>query len=257
MGEDAMAGQLRAWLANGTAVENTVEALREGSLGQLMGEVWPYHAGVAERYGLDLLMYEGGTHVTGHGVQVDDPELTAFYTSFNYSPEMAAIYAELLTVWRDLGGKEFNAFVDVAGPSRWGSWGALRHLDDLNPRWQTLMAFNSVPFGGGRDPSAFLHGVLRRGGGDIEGTPQRDILIGGPGDDVIVTAGGDDRVHGGEGFDRAVLPGVGSDYRMAWEEEALIVFGPAGTVRLLSVEEVVFEGDPLEVVSLELPEAQP
>jgi hypothetical protein len=32
----------------------------------------------------------------------------------------------------------FNAFVDVAAPSRWGSWGALRHLTDDNPRWQVL-----------------------------------------------------------------------------------------------------------------------
>ena len=45
--------------------------------------------------------------------------------------------------WRAAGGTLFNAFVDVAAPSRWGSWGALRHLDDDTPRWQALRAFNA------------------------------------------------------------------------------------------------------------------
>ncbi|SMY06891.1 calcium-binding protein [Flavimaricola marinus] len=259
MGEEANAGRLRAWLANGTAIENTVKALYDGSLGQLIDEVWPYHAEVAERYGLELLMYEGGTHVTGHGAHVDDPDLTAFYTAFNYSPEIAAIYADLLTAWRSLGGQAFNAFVDVAAPSRWGSWGALRHLDDMNPRWQTLMAFNSLPLEANRDPTAFLHGVLRQGSeaaDQIEGTPQSDILIGGPGDDLLLARGGADRIHGGEGVDRAVLPGADADYSLAWDGAALVLFGPLGNVRLVAVEELQFETDPATVLSLDLPEPQ-
>lgn len=259
MGEDAMAGRLRAWLANGTATENVVEELYDGSLGNLMEEIWPYHAGVAAEYGLDLLMYEGGTHVTGHGVQVNDAELTAFYTTFNYSPEMAAIYADLLTAWRDVGGESFNAFVDVATASRWGSWGGLRNLDDVNPRWETLMAFNSVPVGVDRDAGAFLHGVLRRGtdGPDqIEGTPEEDILIGGPGDDVLFARGGADRLNGGLGRDRAVLPGADADYSLAWEGDALLIIGPEGVTRLVFIEELQFEAEMDTVQSLALPEPQ-
>jgi hypothetical protein len=51
---------------------------------------------------------------------------------------MADLYEEALTSWSGLTGSPFNAFVDVASPSKWGSWGALRHLSDENPRWNTL-----------------------------------------------------------------------------------------------------------------------
>jgi hypothetical protein len=74
---------------------------------------------------------------------VDDPAITDFLTRYNYSPEMAGLYATIMTGWQDVGGTMFNQFVDVGHPSKWGSWGALRHLDDLNPRWATLDAFNA------------------------------------------------------------------------------------------------------------------
>ncbi len=112
-----------------------------GALSDLTGRVWPHHANVARQYGLDLIMYEGGTHIVGIGAQVDKPDLTAFMQHLNYSPEMGAIYTTLLEAWRDVGGGLFTAYNDVYAPSKWGSWGALRHLDDDNPRWDALISF--------------------------------------------------------------------------------------------------------------------
>lgn len=111
------------------------------TLADLLGRVWPYHAQVARASGLDLIMYEGGTHAVGIGARVDDAALTAFLHHFNYSPEMAALYQTLLEGWEAVGGQLFTAYSDVYAPTKWGSWGALRHLDDDNPRWDTLMAF--------------------------------------------------------------------------------------------------------------------
>ena len=259
IGSDEMAPRLRDWIAEGVAEERVTGALREGSLRELTDVLWPHHAEVARRHGLDLVMYEGGTHVAGQGAQVADEGLTAFFTAYNYSPEMARIYADLMTRWRDLGGLGFNAFVDVAIPSQFGSWGGLRHLDDLNPRWETLMAFNAVPFGAERAEGAFLHGVLRRGtdGADeIIGTPEEDTILAGPGDDVIRAGGGADRIHGGPGTDRAILAGADADYAMAWEGETLVLYGASGATRLFAVEELVFEADPATVQSLVLPEPQ-
>ena len=84
------------------------------------------------------MMYEGGSHVVGIGAQSEDEELTAFFTHLNYSPEMGALYAELLAGWQLQSDAPFNAFVDVNSASKWGSFGALRHLGDDNPRWQAL-----------------------------------------------------------------------------------------------------------------------
>lgn len=110
----------------------------EDTLEHLIAQVWPHHARAARDAGLDLVMYEGGTHVVAQGAAVDDAELTAFFHALNYSPEMAALYARLLAGWAAVSAAPFNAFTDVEVPTRWGSWGALRHLGDDNPRWRAL-----------------------------------------------------------------------------------------------------------------------
>lgn len=116
------------------------DLVRQGSLATLTNELWPHHAGTARAAGLDLIMYEGGTHAAPVGDAVEDERLAAFLSDFNYSEEMGALYDAALKAWNALGGDSFNAFVDVAPPSKWGSWGALRHLDDDNPRWRSLLS---------------------------------------------------------------------------------------------------------------------
>lgn len=227
------------------------QALRDGSLRALIDEVFPYHGSVARRAGLALVMYEGGTHVAGHGAQVSDQRLTDFFTAYNYTPEMARLYQDLLAGWTAAGGTLFNAFVDVAPPSQWGSWGALRHLDDSNPRWDVLMDFNASGAGewDSRDAAAFADGVLRQGTGRIDGTPDEDILLGGPGPDLLVSLGGSDHLHGGQGTDRALLPGALADYVLTGDQDRLIATRGAARSVLYSVEELVFALEPDRVVT--------
>ncbi|AZV79236.1 hypothetical protein EBB79_16020 [Parasedimentitalea marina] len=123
--------ELRDGLISGDPVDTVVD---------LLGRVLPYHADIAAEHGLDLIMYEGGSHVVGIGPMVDDKALTGFFTHLNYTPEMGALYAELLAGWQALGGQMFTAYVDVSTPAKWGSWGMLRTLDDDNPRWNALVA---------------------------------------------------------------------------------------------------------------------
>ncbi|WP_353473423.1 calcium-binding protein [Salipiger sp. H15] len=229
-------------------------ALQEGSLAELTGEILPYHAGVAEAAGLRLVMYEGGTHVAAQAERLQDARLTGFFETFNYTPEMAKLYEQLLTGWIAAGGTLFNAFVDVAQASQWGSWGALRHLDDANPRWDMLMSYNaSAPTGWEtREAGTFDDGLLLRAapeGGRLEGTARPDILLGGAGDDVLVGGGGDDHLHGGPGQDRALLPGSRQGYSFTRDASGrLIADGPAGRVTLFSVELLGFEDAPGEEV---------
>lgn len=128
------------------AVQRAVQELRDGSvtgmegdtLGDLLGRVLPYHAGVAEAHGLDLIMYEGGSHVAGVGAQANDEALTEFFIHLNYTAEMGALYEELLQGWAALTPGAFNHYSDMQAPSKWGSWGALRYPGDANPRWDAL-----------------------------------------------------------------------------------------------------------------------
>lgn len=130
------------------AIRLAAEELRNGAttgepedtLQQVLTEVLPYHATVAAKHGLRLVMYEGGSHVVGYGPAVEDAELTEFFIALNFSPEMGALYGDLLAGWARVSDAPFNAFVDVYRPNKWGSWGALRHLWDDNPRWAALAA---------------------------------------------------------------------------------------------------------------------
>lgn len=156
LGADAKALMVKGWLvqsrdadpakpyalANAMALDEmrsgAVSGDAEDTLARLLTDILPYHAAIAADRGLKLVMYEGGTHVVGFGAQMEDAELTAFFTQLNYSPEMATLYGELLAGWRLVSDQPFNAFVDVYTPGKWGSWGAMRHLGDDNPRWQVL-----------------------------------------------------------------------------------------------------------------------
>lgn len=158
LGDEAKLPLIKGWLAESAAAnpaapyalaaERAAEELRDGrhsgiaddTLDDLLGRVLPYHAEVARKAGLDLVMYEGGSHVVGYGPLVDDAEITAFFVYLNASAPMAALYDRLLQGWAGLSDAPFNSFGDVATPSKWGSWGALRHLDDETPRWAVLRA---------------------------------------------------------------------------------------------------------------------
>lgn len=132
---DVASVQAAAELTDGLVTGDATDTLSD-----LLGRVLPYHRAVADQHGLDLIMYEGGSHVVGIGPMTEDEVLTGFFTHFNYTPEMGALYVRLLSGWQELGGTLFVAYADVAVPGKWGSWGALRSLSDDNPRWSALKA---------------------------------------------------------------------------------------------------------------------
>ncbi len=169
LGSDQKAAAVRGWLARSElaaksaapaegaaayiathrydlAVDLAAQELRDGSVtkdptdsvAQVLTEIIPYHATVAADHGLRLMMYEGGSHVVGNGAQQDDQALTDFFTYLNFTPQMGTLYTQMMQGWHLQSEAPFNAFVDVYHPGKWGSWGALRHLGDDNPRWEAL-----------------------------------------------------------------------------------------------------------------------
>ncbi|MES2143727.1 MAG: hypothetical protein V4516_05075, partial [Pseudomonadota bacterium] len=118
--------------------KNPVTGTPEDTIAWAASEVFPYQAKVAKDHGLELVMYEGGTHIVGLDAALDDPLLTEFFTAFNYSPQVAEMYREIMKAWADVSDAPYNQYVDVTNPTKWGSWGAMRHLGDSNPRWDAL-----------------------------------------------------------------------------------------------------------------------
>ena len=227
------------------ATVELVEDLKRQGLSELLTELWPYHAKVAATYGFDLVMYEGGTHIVGLEEATNNDELTEFFNHLNYTPEVADIYRDALAGWRRAGGTMFNAFVDVASASKWGSWGAMRNLQDENPRFAALAEFNKNTPGWWEDraPGAFQNGGIFHGsdGNDtLVGTLKQDILLGRRGNDVLVASGDGDRLHGGAGHDIAVLRGTVDDYTFEWLGDLLSASGPNGRIWMYGIETVRF-----------------
>lgn len=236
------------------ATELAIQELRDGSvtgdtensLAHIINTVFAYHAGVAEEYGLDLVMYEGGSHVVGVGSWVGNQELTDFFTYLNYTDEMGELYEILLEGWRDAGGTMFNAFVDVYTPNQYGSWGHLRTLTDESVRWDQILDFNinnPAWWEEDRATGAFVGTAEEVTGVELNGTNGNDEIDGGAGNDMLVGGGGfdtmrgdvgddtlrgdngadslfgddgNDRIEGGQGFDQ-LFGGNGDDTIMAGE----------------------------------------
>jgi hypothetical protein len=128
--------------------------IREGGLlkdGDSVSDIiklFEYHSKVAKAKGLQLVAYEGGTHIVGIEGAQDNDELTEFLIAINQHPQMYDIYTTLLNGWKKNGGTLFNHFVDVSLPTKWGSWGALESVYQNgapnpkgSPRYNALIDF--------------------------------------------------------------------------------------------------------------------
>lgn len=263
LGTDEGAPEILQWVAESQAagrgyegaVDKVALKLRRNSMNHLLNEAWPYQAKVAQDHNLDLLMYEGGTHIVGVANWTGDETLTEFFKHLNYTPEMAQLYQELLLGWNAVGGTVFNAFVDVAMPTQWGSWGALRHLADSNPRHDVLLQYNAKGpvWADSRSADDFDHGLRVSGTENsdvIIGTGFDDILLAGAGNDELSSDGGTDYLHGGAGEDHAVLPGFLEEYRFFREGQRLRAESKHGTIRLFAVETIAFSKAPEVILSV-------
>ncbi len=236
--------------------ERAAIALEQGDLAHMLTTALPYQAKVARDNGLALVMYEGGNHVVGIGEWGKNDALTDFFTALSTSPEMGALYESLLDGWQDLGGQSFNAFVDVAQATKWGSWGHLRHLWDETPRNDVLSAYNqkTAHWQDARAKGAFLHGGVFEGSDAderLEGTAKRDVLLAGAGNDILVARGASDLLHGGAGQDLAQLPGARDDYSFEVDGQRVRASAEGRHYLLCEIESVSFSETPNLVLPLE------
>lgn len=168
-----------------------------------------YQAGVAQKYGLKMVAYEGGQHLVGvRGVE-NDQQLANFLVALNRRPEMQGLYTKLLDGWKQSGGTLFNHFVDAATPGKWGSWGSLENITQLtSPKYTALTNFIAKNNRWWNEPTSSLRIGLYQPGtlqnDRLQGGQYDDVLIGKSGDDVITGGTGCDRLHGGDGNDTLV-----------------------------------------------------
>lgn len=131
--------------------EGTITRMRDKLISEINGLIasWSYLKPIADASNLDMVMYEGGTHIVPAYSYIAsnqanyDATLFPFMRSFNYSDVMAELYIRAMTAFKVIGGKFFNIFVEVERASNSGFWGARRHTLDNNPRWNAIVDFNA------------------------------------------------------------------------------------------------------------------
>jgi hypothetical protein len=97
------------------------DKLRKKEIGR-----WRDHAKIANQYGVPLIAYEGGQHLTPGGKDV------AWYDAYARAQRSAAmydLYRELLRGWRDAGGSLMVAYYDIGPITKHGAWGSLERQD--------------------------------------------------------------------------------------------------------------------------------
>lgn len=102
-------------------------------------------AGIAKKYNLKLMAYEGGQHLVGHGGAENNGELEKLFIAANRHPRMADLYRKQLEHWQAEGGDDFIAFSFAGQPSKWGSWGVLEYQDqkvETAPKYRALVDFH-------------------------------------------------------------------------------------------------------------------
>ena len=85
---------------------------------------------MAQRYGLKLVAYEGGQHMTPILGSENNEKITKLFHAANAHPRMRDIYAAMYRGWADAGGDLFCHYSSIARWNKWGSWGMKQHSDE-------------------------------------------------------------------------------------------------------------------------------
>jgi len=114
-------------------VEDLVAALAKEVDGENKGFIQKQQA-LAKKHGLELVAYEGGQHLAGHGGSENNQSLTDLFIAANRHPKMYDLYQQHLQNWFEAGGGLYMMFSNVSAPSKWGSWGVLETQDQAEDK---------------------------------------------------------------------------------------------------------------------------
>ncbi len=211
---------------------------------------WAAIKSVTDPAGLKLIAYEGGQHIQqayALGTMTSDQvtDLTHFLTDYIRGDDMANLYQQLWDAWAQVSDGPFMQYGDVQAPSKWGSWGVLSALGDVNPRAELLNELNQTEqswFGDGGG-SQYQQGVIKiasDAGEVLTGTAKQDFLVGGTGNDTFVAGAGNDGINGQGGNDTLVLSGAPGQYTITADGPGYAVTGADGTDYVVGVESFHF-----------------
>jgi RTX calcium-binding nonapeptide repeat (4 copies) len=193
-----------------------------------LAPAWAKGRALADKYGLNLGIYEGGALLLNGDYDAPGaPRFTQFNEDVQLSSQMRQVYEAELAAWKNVGSGPFAWYSDTG---RWGPGGdyGLWNAPNYTPeeRTKAIIAANNgtAPWwtGDTRAGATFDNGKYDAGtansdviqgtniGDRLYGLGGDDVLNGFNGDDTLVGGGGKDRLNGGSGGD-VLVGGVGAD----------------------------------------------
>jgi len=195
-------------LKNGGALSAT------GSLASLR-PLYQYQASIAQKYGLNLVAYEGGSDIGAFNYSASEqPEIMAFIAKLQSDPRMGDLYTQMLSDFAAAGGKTAIPLADAAADGVGGTWGTLKSIYDAStPSYAALIKAiggqgASAGTGNGTTvspPVSAIDSQVVAGAGGTGTTSNNNKLTGGDGNDTLNGTAGADRMVGGKGNDTYVV----------------------------------------------------
>lgn len=97
---------------------------------------------VADKFGIDLISYEGGNHL----YSPNDARLTDKFLAATRHPRIRDLYRAMFKAWKDNGGGHFTLFKYVDAPEKFGAMGVLEHMEQPTseaPIYQAYLEYMS------------------------------------------------------------------------------------------------------------------
>lgn len=116
-----------------------VQAMRTQSLPATLSLVTQNRT-LATGFGVELVAYEGGHHLSAPQLPASDPVHGIFHAAVR-TPEMGDLYADYLSAWSDSGAGTFVNFSLCGAFSQWGCWSVIEWITQPpTPRELALIA---------------------------------------------------------------------------------------------------------------------
>ena len=114
------------------------------SIPKVLGYIYK-NALIAEKFGVDMIAYEGGQHLVDWKSRNTSSHPTALMIKANRDSRMAKAYKVFMRGWKDNGGKLFVNFSAPRTYQWFGSWGTKEYItqpDSKAPKHRALMQFS-------------------------------------------------------------------------------------------------------------------
>lgn len=99
---------------------------------------------VATKFGIPLMAYEGGQHLTMGGGD-NDQKWLALFIAANRDPRMGKAYSKMMDTWLASGGETFTFYSHIATPTQWGAWGMKEtQFTNSGVKWQAMLPYRDT-----------------------------------------------------------------------------------------------------------------